>query len=593
MDHLSETPEAKTAYLLKRIARQYLFRFRGIIALSVVCMLVVAGSQAANAWLLQPVLDEIFLKKDQQMLFLIPIALVGIALLGGIANYGQTVLLRKVGQGVIAKMQVDLFAHLINADVGLFQEHSSGRLISRFTNDLQLMRNAVSSVITGIAREVLTMIFLIGVMFYQSWELSLIAFVLFPLLVHPVLRMGRKMRRISDGTQEQLSVFAGQLDETFKAVRVVKAYGREDYEIARAKSTVHGLYKMYMKASRLQAMAAPMIEIFASAAIAGVIAYGGMEVIQGKTTAGAFFSFIAAMIMAYRPMRLIAGMSSQLQEGMSAARRFFAVLDEKPQVLQKDNALDLKITHGQVEIKNLSFYYGHNIPALTKVNIEVPAGKMLALVGASGAGKTTLMNLLLRFYDPDEGAIYIDGQDIKGLSFKSFRSQISFVSQEIMLFDDSIFANIAYGKENASVEEVEAAAKAADAHEFIIKLHDGYKTRVGNSGMKLSGGQRQRISIARAMLRNAPILLLDEATSALDNASERSVQKALDELMQKRTSIVIAHRLSTVRHADMIIVLDAGKVVESGTHEQLLTQAGKYASLYNSQFYSASPLKSY
>lgn len=578
-----------TRPLLRRILREYVRQHRVAVMLAVAGMVIAALSTAANAYLLQPALDEIFVNKNRDALVWIPLAVMAVAVVGGAANYAQTNLMRHVGQRIIARMQVQLFEHLLHADIGLFHDQSSGKLISRFTNDIQLMRTAVSSALTGMAKEALAMVFLIGLMFWQSWELSLFAFVFFPLTVYPILRLGRRMRKITDGTQQKISDFAGQLDETFSAVRMVKAYGREDYEVAKAAATVEELYEMYMKASRVQSAASPMIEIVGSIAIAAIIAYGGWQAMEGKLTGGEFVSFLAALIMAYRPLRTIAGLNTQIQEGMSAARRLFTALDSAPRVLEAPDAKPLMLSGGAIRFEAVSFHYDGEIPALEQVDLDVPAGKMAALVGASGAGKSTLMNLLLRFYDVSAGRITIDGQDIASVTFDSLRASMALVSQDVMLFDDTVYENIAYGRAGATWEEVEAAAKAADAHEFIARMPQGYDTRIGPSGMKLSGGQRQRLSIARAMLKNAPILLLDEATSSLDTTSEQSVQKALGELMQHRTTLVIAHRLSTIRHADIIYVLDGGRVVESGTHEALLARAESgYKRLYENQFRAAS-----
>lgn len=581
---LEPVPEVSTYQLMKRLVHTYIRHYNQTIALAVLCMIVAAAAVAANAALLQPVLDEIFLSKDKTMLFLLPVAIVLVAVLGGAANYGQIVLMRKVGQGIIAKMQMDLFSHFMRSDLGLFHRQSAGKLISRFTNDIQLMRNAVSTVLTGLAKELLSMIFLIGIMFYQSWELSLAAFFLFPVAIHPIIRLGKKMRRITDKTQEALSEFAGQLDETFQAARVVKAYHREEFEVARAQAQVNELYRLYLKASRVQALASPMIESFAAVAIAGIVAYGGYQVMEGETTPGAFFSFIAAMIMAYKPLRAMAGFSTQLQEGLSAARRFFTAVDEEPIVREKPDAVELIVQDGEIKLLHASFHYYENVPALDNVSLVVPPGKMAALVGASGAGKSTIMNLLLRFYDVTGGAITIDGQDLRDVTFRSLRDSIAYVGQEVILFDDTVAQNIAYGRPGAHLEEIYNAAKAADAHDFITSLPEGYNTKIGPHGVTLSGGQRQRLSIARAILKNAPILLLDEATSALDTASEKSVQKALDELMQHRTSLVIAHRLSTIRHADIIYVMESGRIVESGNHDELLARGGAYARLHQVQF---------
>lgn len=575
-----------TEHVVKRLAHHYIRNFKKEITLAVMCMIIVAASAAGNSWLLQPALDEIFVSKNQKMLYIIPLAVVGITALGSLANYGQTVLMRRVGQGIIAAMQIDLFSHLLHADIGVYQDQASGKLITRFTSDIQLMRNAVSSFLTGIAKETLTMLFLVGVMVHQSWQLSLLALGIYPIAFYPIIRLGKRMRKVSDKAQQELGNFAAILDDAFSGVRIVKAYNREEFEVQRAQTSVTQLFKLYTKASRIQAIASPMMETLGSFAIAGVIFYGGLQVIDGTTTPGKFFSFVAAMLMAYKPVRAMAGMNTQFQEGMAAARRFFAVMDAIPTIQDKPNAQELPAMPegAHIQFQHVGFHYHNDIPALSDITLNVPAGKMAALVGASGAGKTTIMTLMMRFYDVDSGSIKVNGHDIRDVTLASLREHIAFVSQEVMLFDDTIYENIAYGLKNATQAQVIEAAKAADAHDFIMAQPEGYQTRVGPSGTRLSGGQRQRISIARAMLRNAPILLLDEATSALDTASERSVQKALDELMQHRTSLVIAHRLSTVRHADVIFVMDKGRIVESGTHDELLAHQGVYADLHSSQF---------
>jgi subfamily B ATP-binding cassette protein MsbA len=583
MSRYVRTPTSSRRLIL-RIVRDHLRHHMGAVGLAVFCMIVVAAATAIMAWLMQPVLDRIFLEKDRAMLTVVPLALVAVVLIGGAANYFQTVLMRRVGQRIVADLQIALFDHLMHADLTLFHDQAAGRIISRFTNDIQSMRVAVSTALTGTAKELLTLIFLVGVMIYQSWELSLIAGCLFPVAIHPLMRLSKRMRKIADGTQRELGEFTAQLDETFTGVRVVKAYRREDYEVSRARQTVENLFRLYMKASRVQAAASPMMEALGGIAIAAVIAYGGAQVVGGETTPGAFFSFMTAMMMVYRPLRAIAGLNTNMQEGLAAADRLFTVLDEPPEIRDVPGAVPLAVPQGALRFENVSFSYDGTHPALHNVTLEVPPGRMAALVGPSGSGKSTLMNLLLRFYDVSDGRITIDGQEIRGVTLETLRRSVGLVSQEIMLFDDTVAANIAYGREGATEEDIRQAAQAADAHGFIMALPEGYDSRIGPSGVRLSGGQRQRIAIARAMLKNAPILLLDEATSALDTQSERSVQKALTELMQHRTTLVIAHRLSTIRHADIIYVMEKGRVVEQGTHDALLARGGLYASLYQTQF---------
>jgi subfamily B ATP-binding cassette protein MsbA len=542
-------------------------------------MVAVAATAAAQAYLMQPVLDDIFVRKDETFLFLLPIILIALALINSVCDYGQSLALKYVGQRVVSDMQGDLFAHLMHSDISLFHDQTSGRLISRLTNDIMLMRQSVSQVFTGSIKEALTMIFLIGVMIYQSFSMSVVAVAILVFAVLPIGRLGRRMRKIADGTQAQLADFTAQLDDTFQGVRVVKAYRREDFESERARSTIHKLFRMYYKASRVQEASGPIMSMLGGCAIAAIIWYGGFKVVHGNTTPGAFFSFITAMLTAYRPVKTLAGLNTQLHEGMAAAARFFEVLDITPTIVDAPNAHALAITRGEIQFDAVSFRYHEGSGGVERLSFAVPAGKTVALVGTSGSGKSTIMNLLLRFYEVQSGQITIDGDDIRNVTLTSLRNALALVSQDIVLFNDTVRANIMYGKLDASEAEIIAAAKKAHAHEFIIALPQGYDTPIGPHGVKLSGGQRQRISIARAVLKNAPILLLDEATSALDNASERAVQEALTELMQGRTTLVIAHRLSTIQDADQILVLEGGRIVDQGTHTQLLATSSTYRTM--------------
>ncbi len=568
--------------MVGRLWRDYLSHHMRYLLIAVGCMVIVASAAAANAYMMQPVLDDIFIRKERDLLIIIPAIIMTIAILGGLANYGQNVCMRYVGQKIIAQMQYDLFKHLMHADLSTFYAQSSGRLISRFTNDINMMRLAVSTTLTGIAKEVLSGIFLIGVMVYQSWELSLIALALFPTAILPILRLGRRMRKISGQVQEELGELTANLDDVFQNVREVKASNAETHEIARAKTIIDQLFIYYFKAARIQVAASPMMETLGGIVIAAVIWYGGLQVIDDATTPGAFFSFITAMILAYKPIKSMAGLNNHLQEGLAAAQRFFAMLDTHAEIQDTEDAVTLNAKQADIRFGKVSFSYDDAIAAINDLSFTIEAGQTAALVGPSGSGKTSIMNLLLRLYETQSGTISIASHDIRGLTLNSLRSHIALVSQEVLLFNASIADNIAYARQNASRDEVVEAARAANAHDFIEALPEGYDTEVGPRGVKLSGGQRQRVAIARAILKDAPILLLDEATSALDNESERAVQESLERLMQGRTSLIIAHRLSTVQHADVIFVLEKGRVVESGSHEALLGKQGLYHSLYHS-----------
>lgn len=575
--------------LLKRLGGDHLRRHTGSLIKAVICMLIVAGATAANAYMIQPVLDKIFFQKQTQMLMVIPLIVLALAMVKGFAAYGQSVIMKTVGQRIVMDLQVKLYSHLLYADIAMFNATASGKLLSRFSNDIYMIRKNVTSVITGLARELVTLVALVGVMFYQSLELSLIALLVMPIAFYPMTRLGKRMRKVSRRTQEDLAHYISHLDDSFQGIRIVKSHANEQGEIKRADSMMDGIFALLMKAIRIESAPAPIMETLSGIAIASVIWYGGYQVIEGTTTPGSFFSFMTALLMAYRPLKGLTGVNTNLQEGLAAVSRIYEVLDVHPKIADSVDAKPLIMERGKVEFDGVNFTYEEGKLALKNLSFTIEAGQRVALVGASGAGKSTIINMLLRFYDPDSGAIRIDGQDIRGVTLASLRKSIAMVNQEATLFDDTIRANIAYGAPDASEEDIIAAAYAAAAHDFILELPQGYDTMIGQNGVRLSGGQRQRLAIARAMLKNAPILLLDEATSALDTISEQQIQQALDRLMQGRTTIVIAHRLSTIEHADCIFVVKDGEIIESGTHKELLKKEGDYAKLYHRQFERKTP----
>ena len=573
-----------TAALMRRLIRESVKPYVKTLWLAVFFMAIMAAATAYSAYLLDPVINDVFVHKDENKMWMLSTQVVATFTIKGIANYLQAVLMATVGFSIIVDNQKRLFAHLARMDLAFFHSRPTGELISRFTIDINQMRMAVSNVLTGIGKDVLMVVGLVSVLFYQNWELALIALFVFPIAILPIARLGRRMRKVTANTQQEMGLFTTILEQTFQGIRVVKAYGMEDYEKDRVARIVNTVRRLSIKANSTRALSHPIMETLGGIAVAIVIAYGGYQVISGATDPGSFVSFIGALIMAYEPMKRLANLNMSLQEGLAGAQRLFALLDEEPSIVERPDAKPLDLSRGEIRLEDVRFSYHASAPAIRDVSMKVSAGKTVALVGPSGAGKSTILNLIPRFYDVDSGRVLIDGADVRDVTMASLFANIALVSQEVTLFDDTVMANIAYGRAGATEEEIFQAARNAAAHTFITALPEGYQTVVGEQGVKLSGGQRQRLAIARAMLKNAPILLLDEATSALDTESERQVQTALNTLMKGRTTLVIAHRLSTVVDADLIYVIDDGRIIESGTHAELLERAGAYAQLYTLQF---------
>jgi len=578
------TPHLSTLSLVRRLWRDHMRTHWPRIAAAVLCMILVALCVGVQAKLVEPILDHVLNKGAEWLIWAISLGFLATAIIKGLSNFAQSLLMQSVGLRVVQRLQGEMFHSILNADLAFFGREGTGRQLSRFTNDVNYLRNAVVKAFTGMGRDILVLAVLIGVSLHLNWRMAVAAFVILPLAAFPIVKIGRRLRRVSADTQVEYGQMTALLDDSFKGARQVKAYTIEAHEQGRAEAAFATMYKLVLRAIRIRSTSYPIMETLIGVAIAGILIWGGYQIIWGQTTVGAFVGFIYALIAAYQPMRSLANINASLQEGLAAAQRIFAVIDYRSPIRECPDAGPLAVTDGAIKIEGATFSYGEDVAALSEISLDVPGGETVALVGPSGAGKSTVLNLIPRFYDVDAGTITIDGQDLRDVTIASLRTAIGLVSQETGLFNDTVRANIAYGRPGASDEDIVAAAQAAAAHDFIQDLPDGYDTLVGERGLRLSGGQRQRIAIARAMLKNAPILLLDEATSALDSESERVVQQALERLTVGRTTIVIAHRLSTVKDADLIYVLDGGRVCEKGTHAELLRKGGLYARLCQVQF---------
>ncbi|HSA84684.1 MAG TPA: lipid A export permease/ATP-binding protein MsbA [Nitrospira sp.] len=550
-----------------------------------VCSGLVALLSGAYAWLARPVLDDIFIQKNEQMLLVLPLALLGVATLKAVFSYGVGYLMAYVGNRVVADIRQELFQRLMRLSVGFHDTNTSGRLVSRVVNDVGMMANAASSVVKDIFQNGLTFLAMVGVILYQNWRLAAISLVVIPLSGLTMVRVGKRLKRLATSGQEQMGDMASTLQETFAGIRVVKAFGREEAEAERFKERNQAFLSTTLKSNQVWALGHSHMEIIGVVGVATIIWYGGYLVIHEAMTPGAFFSFMAAMFMAYTPVKKLSGANNLIQQALAAAERVFDVLDLETEQSQNRGTLSLAGISRAIEFQGVSLRYeNQTAPALTDVDLTIKPGEVVALVGSSGSGKTTLVSLLPRFYEPTRGGIFIDGLPLTSYELKSLRAHIGIVSQEIVLFDDTVRNNIAFGRFGAGQADVEQAARSAYAHDFILRLPKGYDTVIGERGLKLSGGERQRLAIARAILRDPPLLILDEATSALDTESERIVQLALANLMKNRTTLVIAHRLSTIQNADRIVVLDRGTIVEMGSHDELLSRGGVYRRLHAMQF---------
>ena len=553
-----------------------------------ICMAVVGAATAAAAYLVKPAMDDIFLDRNEGMLILIPVVVLVIYLLKGVCNYGQTVLMSHIGFRIVTDLRRDLYRQILRQPLSFFTKNPTGLLISRVTNDVTFLQGAVSEAVTSLLKDSFTLAALVFVIFWRDWQLAIIASLVFPLAVYPIAQFGRRMRRIATESQVSMGDLISLLQETITGNRIVKAFGMEEHENRRFAQENERQFKLAMKSVTVRAVSSPLMEFLGGVGIAAIIFYGGWQVIAGTSTPGTFFSFLAALLMLYEPVKRLTNVNNTIQQGLAGAERIFEVLDTEPEIQNRPGAAELPSIQREISIEGVTFRYEED-PVLRDVYLKIRAGEVVAFVGMSGGGKTTLVNLIPRFYDVNEGRVAIDGTDIRDVTLESLRAQIGIVTQQTILFNDTVRGNIAYGDVRRSDEDVSRAAKAANAHDFILKLPLGYDTVIGEQGVKLYGGERQRISIARALLKDAPILILDEATSSLDTESEIEVQDALEKLMKGRTTLVIAHRLSTIRNADRIIVLVDGRIVEEGTHESLLEKRGEYSKLHNLQFKDDAP----
>lgn len=563
---------------------QYIRPYLPRMVVAVFCIILAASATLYVPWILRDVIDEVLTTKNMSMLNTITIGIVIVYFLRGIFFFGQTYLMSYIGQKIIIDIRGDVYKHMQRLSLSYFEKRQTGKVMSYITNDVAAVQGALVESMIELLTEGMTLIGSLGAMFYLHWKLSFLTLVTLPLVGQAIKIFGKKLRTSSRTVQERTADITSFLQESISSIRIIKSFAREDYEIDRFQKENNHNFRAQMKNSQIMATLTPVIEFLAAIGVTLIIWYGGKEVIDNNLTAGSLIAFLMYAINLTNPLKRLSRVYGNIQKALSAADRVFEVLDTKPEIEDMPGATVLPTIEGYVALNNVTFEYKKGEPALQQLNLKINPGQVVAIVGPSGAGKTTIANLIPRFYDTTDGNITIDGIDIKTVTLQSLREQIGIVPQETILFNGSVYDNILYGKLDADYDEVVNAAKAANAHKFIIDMPDGYDTQIGERGSKLSGGQRQRISIARAILKNPRVLILDEATSALDTESEKLVQEAVDKLMIGRTSFVIAHRLSTVQRADLIVVMEKGRIAEQGTHAELLAADGLYSKLYQVQF---------
>ena len=555
----------------------------GRIAISTLASVAVGTMDGGFAYLVEPLLRKTFATNDNTIFTLLPIGVVIIFAIRAVSRYLNDYFIRTAGELAVQDIRNDLYRNSMHLGLRFYHKHPTGSLMSRVLSDVAVMQNGIGNVVTSVCRDGFSAISLLGVIFYRSWELALITFIVIPLTVFSAQKIGKRIKRLSGQSQEKIGDVAALLQETYTGIKVVKAFGLEDWVIKRFSTATSCYYSFVRKGIKYNSISAPVIEMITSLGIAGVIWVGGSMVMRGELTSAEFFSFLTAMVLVYKPVKTLNNSYNIIQTSIGAADRVFEIIDEKPEITDADSAVPIEHVTGNVDFHDVSFAYDGEM-VLNHITISAHHGEIIALVGPSGGGKSTLVSLIPRFYDVTAGAVFVDGIDIRSINRADLMRQVALVDQETMLFNDTIANNIRYGNFSASDSDIEAAARAAFAHDFVMEMPDGYATNIGDRGARLSGGQRQRICIARALVKNAPILILDEATSALDTESEQMVQRALENLMVNRTTFVIAHRLSTILHADKILVLEDGRIAESGSHDDLLKNSGLYNRLYSMQF---------
>lgn len=575
--------------ILRRIWREHTKKYIWALLGAGIITSLTALTEAYSVSLLKPIFDKGFIDRDGKVLLILCAQVIGLYFIKGWFYFTQTMILSKISTKTVQSIQQRVFAHLISLDMAFFNKNSSGQMLARIISDCNAITNIAVNFITNIFKDLITCIAMFGLMFYYSWQMCLVIFLFFPIGAVAIGIINKKVKAISKTNTQQSADFVSQISESLQNVKIIKSYCMEKFEASRIKDILDEMFRFSMKRVRNTAVATPIIESLSGFIMAGIIIFGGWQIANGYLTTGGFVTFLGAWVSVYKPLKSLINFRVQLQTALVSAERVYEIIDTKPAIQDVEGAVELKNIKGNIEFKNVCFEYEAGKPILKNINMTIPAGKTVALVGASGGGKTTIANLIPRFFDVSSGEILIDGINIKNITQKSLRQNTSLVSQEVILFDDTIRNNIAYGKgekecKTVSDNEIIEASKSANAYGFITAMEGGYNTRIGEKGVRLSGGQKQRLSIARAIIKNAPILLLDEATSALDTESEFEVQTALDNLMKNRTTVVIAHRLSTIKNADMIYVIEKGAIVEQGNHEELLKKDGEYAKLYNMQF---------